>query len=113
MATLLSVRDRLKRQVNALDPVRLKQATLNDIACSASVQAAAGLGARAFDVPVRVVREQDDDIVIVGISVKAGGYEKHTVFVPTTPLSNEQYADYLEFRPELGPAEALATVLEG
>ena len=113
MATILSVRDRLKRQVNALEPVRLKQATLNDIACSAAVQAAGGLGARAFDVPVRVIREQDDDIVVVGISVRAGGYEKHTVFVPTTPISNDQYADYLDFRPELGAAEALVTVLAG
>ena len=113
MATILSVRDRLKRQVNALEPVRLKLATLNDLACSAAVQAAGGLGARAFDVPVRVIREDDDDVVVVGISVKAGGYEKHTVFVPTTPISNDQYADYLEFRPELGAAEALATVLAG
>ena len=113
MATVLSVRDRLKRQVTALQPVRLKQATINDLTCSAALQAAGGLGARAFDVPIRVSREGDDDIVTVGISVRAGGYEKHTVFVPTTPITNDQYADYLEFRPELGPAEALATVLEG
>ena len=66
-----------------------------------------------FGEPIRVIREEHDDIVIVGISVSAGGYEKHTVFVPTTQLTNSQYADYLEFRPELGPAEALATVLEG
>ena len=113
MATILSVRDRLKRQVTALEPVRLKQATINDISCSAAVQAAGALGARAFDVPVRVIREEHDDMVVVGISVKAGGYEKHTVYVPTTPLTNDQYADYLEFRPELGADEALATVLEG
>ena len=113
MATILSVRDRLKRQVSALEPVRLKQATLNDISCSGALQVAGGLGARAFDVPIRVIREEQDDIVIVGIAVRAGGYEKHTVFVPTTPLTNSQYADYLEFRPELGAAEALATVLEG
>ncbi len=113
MATLLSVRDRLKRQVSALEPVRIKQATINDISCSAALQAAGGLGARAFDVPIRVIREEHDDIVIVGISFRAGGYEKHTVFVPTTPLTNDQYADYLEFRPELGVTEALATVLEG
>ena len=113
MATILSVRDRLKRQVTALEPVRLKQATVNDISCSAALQAAGGLGARAFDVPIRVIREEHDDIVIVGISVRAGGYQKHTVFVPTTPMTNDQYADYLEFRPELGPAEALTTVLEG
>ena len=113
MATILSVRDRLKRQVSALEPVRLKQATLNDISCSGALQVAGGLGARAFDVPIRVIREEQDDIVIVGIAVRAGGYEKHTVFVPTTPLTNSQYADYLEFRSELGAAEALATVLEG
>ncbi|MCW2778170.1 MAG: hypothetical protein JWN17_1895 [Frankiales bacterium] len=113
MATVLSVRDRVKRQVTALEPVRLKQATVNDISCSAALQAAGELGARAFSVPVRVVREEHDDVVVVGISIKAGGYEKHTVFVPTTPITNDQYADYLEFRAELGPAEALATVLEG
>ena len=113
MATVLSVRDRLKRQVSALEPVRLKQATINDISCSGALQVAGGLGARAFDVPIRVVREEHDDIVIVGISVRAGGYQKHTVFVPTTPLTNDQYADYLEFRLELGAAEALATILEG
>ncbi len=113
MATILSVRDRLKRQVTALGPVRLKQATINDISCSAALQTAGGLGARAFGVPIRVSREVHDDIVTVGISVRAGGYEKHTVFVPTTPITNDQYADYLEFRSELGPAEALATVLEG
>jgi hypothetical protein len=113
MATILSVRDRLKRQVTAIGPVRLKQATVNDISCSAALQAAGGLGARALDVPVRVVRDEHDDVVHVGVSVRAGGYEKHTVFVPTTPLTNDQYADYLEFRAELGPAEALATVLEG
>jgi hypothetical protein len=113
MATILSVRDRLKRQVTALERVRLKRATINDITCSAALQAAGKLGARAFDVPIRVSREEHDDIVIVGISVRAGGYEKHTVFVPTTPITNDQYADYLEFRPELGPAEALAMVLEG
>jgi hypothetical protein len=28
-------------------------------------------------------------------------------------MTNDQYADYLEFRAELGPDEALATVLEG
>ena len=113
MATILSVRDRIKRQITAIEPVRLKQATVNDISCSAALQAAGALGPRAFDVPVRVVREEHDDVVIVGISVKAGGYEKHTVFVPTTPITNDQYADYLEFRAELGAAEALATVLEG
>jgi hypothetical protein len=113
MATVLSVRDRLKRQVTALEPVRLKLATVNDISCSAALQTAGGLGARAFDVPIRVIREEHDDVVLVGISVRAGGYEKHTVFVPTTPITNEQYADYLEFRAELGAAEALATVLEG
>lgn len=113
MATILSVRDRLKRQVTALEPVRTKQATINDISCSAALQAAAELGARAFDVPIRVIREEHDDIVLVGISVRAGGYKKHTVFVPTTPITNDQYADYLEFRPDLGAAEALATVLEG
>ena len=113
MATILSVRDRLQRQVTALERVRLKQGTINDIACSAALQAAADLGARALNVPIRVIREEHDDIVIVGISVSAGGYEKHTVFVPTMPMTNDQYADYLDFRPELGPAEALATVLEG
>ena len=113
MATILSVRDRLKRQVTALEPVRLRKGTINDIACSAALQAAAGLGARALNVPIRVIRQAHEDIVIVGISFSAGGYEKHTVFVPTTPMSNDQYADYLDFRPELGPAEALATVLEG
>lgn len=113
MGTILSVRDRLKRQVNALEPLRLKQATINDISCSEALQAAAELGPRAFDVPIRVLRGEHDDIVIVGIAIKAGGYEKRTVFVPTTPLTNDQYADYLEFRPELGAAEALATVLEG
>lgn len=113
MATTLSVRDRLKRQVTAIEPVRLKQATVNDISCSAALQAAGGLGARAFDVPVRVLRDEGEDVVVVGISVKAGGYEKHTVYVPTTPITNDQYADYLEFRAELGAAEALATVLEG
>ncbi len=113
MATVLSVRDRVKRQVTAIEPVRLKQATVNDLSCSAALQAAGGLGARAFDVPVRVIREDADDVVVVGISVRAGGYEKHTVYVPTTPITNDQYADYLEFRAELGAAEALATVLEG
>src|ERR1700710_2907758 len=112
MATILSVRDRLKRQVNALESVRLKQATINDIACSAALQEAGSLGARAFDVPIRVIREEHEDVVVVGISVRAGGYEKHTVLVPTTPISNDQYADYLEFRSELGAAEALAIVLE-
>ena len=113
MATTLSVRDRLKRQVGALDLVRTKQATLNDLSVSAAVQAAGELGARAFGVPVRVVRPEHDDVVVVGLSVAAGGYEKHVVFVPTTPLTNEQYADYLEFRAELGPTDALVTVLEG
>ncbi len=113
MATVLSVRDRLRRQVTALEPVRRKQATINDISCSPALQLAGELGARAFDVPIRVIREEHDDVVIVGISVRAGGYEKHTVFVPTTPITNDQYADYLEFRSELGAAEALATVLEG
>lgn len=113
MATVLSVRDRLKRQIGALEPMHLRQATLNDISVSAAVQAAGGLGARAFDVPVRVVRPEHDDVVVVGLSVKAGGYGKHEVVVPTTPMTNEQYADYLEFRAELGPEEALATVLDG
>ena len=107
------MRDRIKRQITAIEPVRLKQATVNDISCSAALQSAGALGARAFDVPVRVIREEHDDIVVVGISVKAGGYQKDTVFVPTTPITNDQYADYLEFRAELGAAEALATVLEG
>lgn len=113
MATVLSVRDRLKRQVNDLDLMRKKAATLNDLSVSAAVQAAAGLGARAFDVPVRVVRPEHDDLVVVGLSVKAGGYEKHAVVVPTTPMTNEQYADYLEFRDLMGPAEAAVAVLEG
>lgn len=113
MATVLSVRDRLKRQVNDLDLMRKKAATLNDLSCSAAVQQAGGLGARAFDVPVRVVRPEHDDVVVVGLSVKAGGYEKHTVIVPTTPMTNEQYADYLEFRDLMGPAEAAQAVIEG
>jgi hypothetical protein len=62
---------------------------------------------------VRIHREPDEDLVVVGLSVAAGGYEKHPVYVPTSPMTNEQYADYLEFRAELGPAEALTTVLEG
>lgn len=111
--TVLSVRDRLKRQVGALPLVRQKAARLNDLSVSAAVQQAAELGARAFDVPVRVVRPEHDDVVVVGLSVTAGGYEKHEVQVPTAPMTNEQYADYLEFRDELGPVEALATVLEG
>ena len=113
MAVAITVRDRLKRQVNALEPIRAKQASLNDISCSAAVQEAGGLGARAFDVPVRVVRPESDDLVVVGISVKAGGYSKHTVIVPTAPMTNEQYADYLEFRDLMGPAEAALAVLEG
>ena len=113
MATVLSVRDRLKRQINDLDPMRKKAATLNDIACSAALQQAAALGARAFEVPVRVVRPEHDDVVVVGLSVKAGGYGKHEIVVPTTPMTNEQYADYLEFRELMGPAEAAAAVVEG
>lgn len=113
MATVLSVRDRLKRQVNDLDLMRRKAATLNDLSCSAALQRAGGLGARAFDVPVRVVRPEHEDVVVVGLSVKAGGYGKHTVIVPTTPMTNEQYADYLDFRDLLGPAEAAAAVLQG
>ena len=113
MATTLTVRERLKRQINALSLVRQKQATLNDISVSAAVQAAGGLGARTLNVPVRVLRDEPDDVVVVGLSVAAGGYEKHRVIVPTTPLTNEQYDDYLEFREALGPADALATVLEG
>ena len=110
---MLSVRDRLKRQIGALEPMHLRQATLNDISVSAALQAAGDLGARAFNVPVRVVRPEHDDVVVVGLSVKAGGYGKHEVVVPTTPMTNEQYAHYLEFRAELGPDEALATVLGG
>ncbi len=113
MATVLSVRDRLKRQIGALEPMHLRLATLNDVSVSAAVQAAGELGSRAFGVPVRVVRPAHDDVVVVGLSVKAGGYGKHEVVVPPTPLTNDQYADYLEFRAELGPDEALATVLEG
>ena len=113
MATVLSVKERLKRQIGALEPMHLRQATLNDVSVSAAVQAAGELGSRAFGVPVRVVRPEHDDVVVVGLSVKAGGYGKHEVVVPTTPMTNEQYADYLEFRAELGPDEALATVLEG
>ena len=113
MATVLTVRERLKRQIGALDLVRSKSATLNDISVSAAVQAAGELGARALEVPVRVVRPEHDDVVVVGLSVRAGGYEKHEVHVPTTPMTNAQYADYLEFRAELGPVEALQTVLEG
>ncbi|MCW2606873.1 MAG: hypothetical protein JWO60_1566 [Frankiales bacterium] len=113
MATVLSVRDRVKRQIGALEPVRLKEATLNDISVSAAVQTAGELGARALNVPVRVLRDEDEDVVVVGLSARAGGYAKHRVFVPATPLTNDQYADYLEFRAELGPDEALATVLEG
>ena len=113
MATVLSVRDRLKRQIAALEPMHLRQATLNDISVSAAVQAAGDLGSRVFGVPVRVIRPEHDDVVVVGLSAKAGGYGKHEVVVPTTPMTNDQYADYLEFRAELGPAEALATVLEG
>jgi hypothetical protein len=113
MATILTVRERLKKQINALELVRLKQGTLNDINCSPAVQAAGELGARTLNVPVRVIREEHDDLVLVGLSVKAGGYEKHPVIVPTTPMTNEQYADYIEFRAELGPEEALAVVLAG
>ena len=113
MATVLSVRDRLKRQINDLDLMRKKAATLNDIACSAAVQQAGVLGARAFEVPVRVVRPEHDDVVVIGLSVKAGGYEKHTIVVPTTPMTNDQYADYLEFRDLMGPAEAAAAVIDG
>ena len=113
MATVLSVRDRLKRQVNDLDLMRRKAATLNDISCSAAVQVAGALGSRAFDVPVRVVRPEHDDVVVVGLSVKAGGYDKRTVIVPTSPMTNEQYVDYLEFRDLMGPAEAAAAVLQG
>ncbi|MEX2289066.1 MAG: hypothetical protein WD794_01910 [Mycobacteriales bacterium] len=113
MATILSVRDRLKRQIGALSLIRQKQATLNDISVSAAVQAAGELGSRALNVPVRVIREEHDDLVIVGLSVSAGGYEKEQVFVPTTPMTNDQYDDYLEFRSALGPTEALATVLAG
>lgn len=113
MATVLSVRDRLKRQIGALEPMHLRQATLNDVSVSAALQTAGDLGSRCFGVPVRVVRPEHDDVVVVGLSVKAGGYGKHEVVVPTTPMTNDQYADYLEFRAELGPSEALATVLEG
>ena len=113
MATVLSVKERLKRQVGALELVRQKAATVNDLTCSAAVQAAGELGSRALNVPVRVHREPDDDLVVVGLSVAAGGYEKHQVYVPSAPMTNDQYADYLEFRAELGPAEALSTVLEG
>lgn len=113
MSTVLSVRDRLKRQIHALEPMHLREATLNDVTVSAAVQAAGELGSRAFGVPVRVHRPEHDDLVVVGLSVKAGGYVKLETVVPTTPMTNEQYADYLEFRAELGPDEALATVLEG
>jgi hypothetical protein len=113
MATVLSVRDRLKRQIGALEPMHLRQATLNDISVSAAVQTAGELGARTLNVPVRVVRPTSDDVVVVGLSVKAGGYGKYEIIVPTAPLTNEQYADYLEFRAELGPEDALTTVLEG
>jgi hypothetical protein len=113
VATVLSVKERLKRQVGALDLVRQKAATVNDLTCSAAVQAAGELGARALNVPVRVHREPDEDLVVVGLSVSAGGYEKHSVYVPAAPMTNDQYADYLEFRAELGPVEALSTVLEG
>lgn len=113
MATVLSVRDRLKRQINDLELMRKKAATLNDISCSAAVQAAGELGARAVNVPVRVVRPEHDDLVVVGLSVKAGGYEKHTLVVPVTPMTNEQYADYLEFRELMGPAEAAEAVVAG
>ena len=113
MATVLTVKERLKRQIGALEPMHLRQATLNDISVSAAVQAAGELGARALNVPVRVVRPEHDDVVVVGLSVKSGGYGKHEVIVPATPMTNDQYADYLEFRAELGPDEALATVLEG
>ena len=44
MATVLSVRDRLKRQINDLEPMRRKAANLNDVSCSAAVQQAAALG---------------------------------------------------------------------
>jgi hypothetical protein len=40
MATVLSVKERLKRQVGALELVRQKAATVNDLSCSAAVQAA-------------------------------------------------------------------------
>ncbi len=113
MAAVLTVRERVKRQIHALDLVREKKATPNDIGVSAAVQAAGELGARALNVPVRVIRGEHDDVVVVGLSVTAGGYEKHTVIVPATPMTNDQYADYLEFRAELGPDDALATVLEG
>ena len=113
MATVLTVRDRLKRAINDLEPMRKKTASLNDVSCSAAVQQAAALGARAFDVPVRVVRPEHDDVVVVGLSLKAGGYDKRSVIVPTSPMTNEQYADYLEFRDLMGPAEAAVAVLEG
>lgn len=113
MATVLSVRDRLKRQIAALEPMHLRQATLNDVTVSAAVQAAGELGSRSYGVPVRVARPEHDDVVVVGLSAKSGGYSKHEVVVPTTPMTNEQYADYLDFRAELGPADALTTVLEG
>jgi len=112
VATVLSVRDRLKRQINDLELMRRKAATLNDLAVSAALQQAGELGARAVNVPVRVVRPEHDDVVVVGLAVQAGGYEKHTVVVPTTPMTNEQYADYLEFRELLGPAEAAAAVTQ-
>ena len=113
MATVLTVRDRLKRQINDLELMRKKAATLNDISCSAALQAAGELGARAVNVPVRVVRPEHEDVVVVGLSVKAGGYDKHTVIVPTVPMTNDQYVDYLEFRELLGPAEAAVAVTEG
>ena len=69
MATVLSVKERLKRQVGALDLVRQKAASVNDLTCSAAVQAAGELGARALNVPVRVHREPDEDLVVVGLSV--------------------------------------------
>ena len=113
MATVLSVKERLKRQIGALEPMHLREATLNDLTVSAAVQEAGELGSRVFGVPVRVARPEHDDLVVVGLSVKAGGYVKLEAVVPTTPMTNDQYADYLEFRAELGPEEALATVLEG
>lgn len=113
MATVLTVRDRLKRQINDLELMRKKAATLNDISCSAALQSAGELGARAVNVPVRVVRPEHDDVVVVGLALKAGGYEKSTIIVPTTAMTNEQYADYLEFRELMGPADAAEAVTQG
>ena len=62
------------------------------------------------EIPADIVFENEELIAFRDIAPSA---PVHVLFVPKTPMSNDQYADYLEFRPELGAAEALATVLAG